>query len=138
MTIKTRATIEDLYRVEGKAEIVNGEITYMSPTGEGPIYAAGEIFASLREYAKRTKYGRAVTDGAGFQVDLPNRESFSPDAAFIVSRAGMTVSGCGFSRELRFSPSRCAAKATMAPLPNGHWPKKEPTISPRAPASCGT
>jgi len=85
MTTKTRATIEDLYHVEGKAEIVNGEIVYMSPTGEGPIYAAGEIFASLRQHAKLTRHGRAVTDGAGFQVDLPNRESFSPDAAFLVS-----------------------------------------------------
>ena len=33
MTVKTRATIEDLYHVDGKAEIVNGEIVHMSPTG---------------------------------------------------------------------------------------------------------
>jgi pimeloyl-ACP methyl ester carboxylesterase len=28
MSTKTRATIEDLYKVEGKAELVNGEIVY--------------------------------------------------------------------------------------------------------------
>jgi len=36
MSTKTRATIEDLSRVEGKAELVNGEIVLMSPTGGVP------------------------------------------------------------------------------------------------------
>ncbi|HLG15207.1 MAG TPA: Uma2 family endonuclease [Blastocatellia bacterium] len=84
MTTKARATIEDLYNTPGKAEIVNGEVILMSPTGDAPNYAAGEIFASLREHARRTKTGRAVTDNAGFRVNLPRRSSFSPDAAFYV------------------------------------------------------
>ena len=54
----------------------------MSPTGFAPSFAAGEIFASLREFSRRTKLGRALTDNAGFIVNLPNRKSFSPDAAF--------------------------------------------------------
>ena len=33
MSTKVEATIEDLYKVEGKAELVNGEILIMSPTG---------------------------------------------------------------------------------------------------------
>jgi Uma2 family endonuclease len=84
MSTKANATIEDLYRVpeNGKAEIVNGEVVLMSPTGAAPNFAAGEIFASLREFARRTKSGRAVTDNAGFKVNLPHRESLSPDAAF--------------------------------------------------------
>jgi Uma2 family endonuclease len=82
MSTKTEATIEDLYQVEGKAELVNGEIVHMSPTGSQPGYAGDEIFASLREYSKRTKRGRAVGDNKAFRVDLPNRKSFSPDAAF--------------------------------------------------------
>ncbi len=82
MSTKVEATIEDLYKVEGKAELVNGEIILMSPTGDFPGYAAGEIFSSLRMYSKRQKYGRAVTDNNGFIVNLPYRESFSPDAAF--------------------------------------------------------
>lgn len=87
MSTKTRATIEDLYKVEGKAELVNGEIVCMSPTGGRPGIAGGEIFASLREYARRTGQGRAFPDGVGFQVHLPHRESFSPDAAWYVGPA---------------------------------------------------
>lgn len=92
MSTKTRATIEDLYSVpdDGKAEIVNGELLIMSPTGDAPNYAAGEIFASLREYARRQQTGRAVTDNAGFKVNLPHRDSLSPDAAFYIGeRQGM-------------------------------------------------
>ena len=82
MSTKTEATIEDLYKVEGKAEIVNGEILHMPPTGERPGYAGDEIFASLREHARRTGTGRAVGDNKAFVVNLPHRKSFSPDAAF--------------------------------------------------------
>ena len=87
MSTKVEATIEDLYKVEGKAELVNGEIILMSPTGILPNYAAGEIFSSLRDYSKRQKYGRAVTDNTAFVVNLPHRRSFSPDAAFYVGAA---------------------------------------------------
>src|SRR5436190_20606934 len=82
MKTRNKATIEDLYQYEGKAELVNGEIVPMSPTGLGPMYAGGEIFASLRDYARATKLGHAVTDNAGFVVNLPNREFLSPDVAF--------------------------------------------------------
>ncbi|MCA1566954.1 MAG: Uma2 family endonuclease [Acidobacteria bacterium] len=84
MSTKTEATIEDLYKVDGKAELVNGEIVHMSPTGSQPGYAGDEIFVSLREYSKRTKTGRAVGDNKAFRVELPHRKSFSPDAAFHV------------------------------------------------------
>ncbi|HEV2799737.1 MAG TPA: Uma2 family endonuclease [Pyrinomonadaceae bacterium] len=89
MSTKTEATIEDLYKVEGKAELVNGEIVHMSPTGGTPNYAASEIFVSLRQYAKRTKAGYAVSDNAAFVVNLPNRKSFSPDAAFYIGEITM-------------------------------------------------
>ena len=82
MTTTARATIEDLYDVPEKAEIVNGEIVLMAPTGGEPGYTGDEIFASLREYARRTGLGRAVGDNKGFHVALPHRASFSPDAAF--------------------------------------------------------
>ena len=86
MVANLEATIEDLYAVPGKAEIVNGEIVIMSPTGAAPNYAASEIFVSLREYSLRTKTGYAVNDNAAFRVDLPNRKSFSPDVAFYVGK----------------------------------------------------
>ncbi|MGI8587189.1 MAG: Uma2 family endonuclease [Chloroflexia bacterium] len=84
MSTKQSATIEDLYSApdDMNAELVNGELVLMVPTGVNPKYAGDEIYASLREYARRTRRGRAVADGAGFLVNLPNRKSFSPDAAF--------------------------------------------------------
>lgn len=87
MTIQTtRATIKDLYHVpeNRKAEVVGGEIVMMSPTGAAPNFAAGEIFASLRNHARQTGVGRAVTDNAAFRVDLPHRESLSPDAGLYI------------------------------------------------------
>src|SRR5712691_2603501 len=88
MTTKTQATIEDLYHVpgDGKAEIVNGELVLMSPTGFWPNRAAGAIYASLREHERKTKSGFAISDNAGFIVNLPNRRSFSPDAAWYTGR----------------------------------------------------
>ena len=82
MTIKTRDLMEKLFEVPGKAEIVNGEIVLMPPTGADPGFAGDEIFASLREYSRRTKTGRAIGDNKAFRVHLPNRGSFSPDAAY--------------------------------------------------------
>ena len=82
MSTKTEATLEDLYKVDGKAELVNGEIVLMSPTGGKPSMAARAVVLSLYEYERRTKSGYAVTDNAAFKVNLPHRKSFSPDAAF--------------------------------------------------------
>ena len=76
------ATVEDLYRVDGKAEIVRGELVLMTPTGGLHGYAVIEIAASLREHGRRTKHGFALADNVGFIVNLPNRRSFSPDVAF--------------------------------------------------------
>jgi Uma2 family endonuclease len=92
MATKTPATIEDLYQVpdNGKAEIVNGELVLMSPTGREPGYAGDEIFVSLRQHSRLTRRGLAVGDNKGFVVNLPNRLSFSPDAALYVGpRSGM-------------------------------------------------
>src|ERR1041384_1781915 len=89
MSTKTEATIEDLYRVEGKAEIVNGEIVHMSPTGGRPHLAARAITVSLFEYEKRAKNGFAIGDNTAFVVNLPNRKSFSPDAGFYIGKVTM-------------------------------------------------
>src|SRR5437763_14052837 len=87
MTTKTQATVEDLYRIpdNGKAEIVNGEIGLMSPTGDMPGRAGGTRYVSLRGI-ERQRGGRAYPDNDGFRVHLPNRKSFSPHAAFYVGK----------------------------------------------------
>jgi len=90
MSSKTRATIEDLYKVEGKAELVDGEIVYMPPSGDEPSSAGFEIATSLKDYARRIGKGRAYPDGTGFHVHLPHREAFGPDAAYHIGpRTGM-------------------------------------------------
>lgn len=88
MSAKTEATIKDLYHVpeNGKAELVNGEVVLMSPTGKKPSRAAFKISLRLYEYELSTGSGIAVSDNAGFQVNLPNRKSFSPDAAFYIGK----------------------------------------------------
>jgi Uma2 family endonuclease len=79
-----RATPDDLYREEGKAELIRGRIVRFMASGDLPSVVAGEIFVSLRAYAKLTGQGKAYADGIGYTVpELPSgRESFSPDASY--------------------------------------------------------
>jgi Uma2 family endonuclease len=86
MSTRARATIEDLYHVpeNAKAELVNGELVLMSPTGEAPSRAGGRIYISLDAHERSVGGGYAFPDNAGFIVNLPHRGSFSPDAAWYV------------------------------------------------------
>ena len=82
--IKKSATVQDLYGVAegGKAELVEGELRLMAPTGFRPGLAGSKIWMGLYEYVRLGHPGMAVADNVGFIVDLPNRQSFSPDAAY--------------------------------------------------------
>jgi Uma2 family endonuclease len=73
---------EKLYRIKGKAEIINGEIIEMPPTGYEPGRAGFNISLSLKEYERKTRMGVVVPDNVAFKVNLPHRKSFSPDASF--------------------------------------------------------
>jgi Uma2 family endonuclease len=106
MSTKTEATVDDLYRVpeHGKAELVNGELVLMSPTGGVPGRTAGKIYISLNEYERRSGGGYAFPDNVGFIVNLPHRRSFSPDAAFYRGelRGGLFLEGAPvFAVEVR-------------------------------------
>ena len=92
MTLKTQASVDDLARIpdDAKAELVDGEIVIMSPTGDMPNSAAIEVTYSLRDYSRRAGRGRAYGDNSAYIVDLPGRKSFSPDASYYIGpRAGM-------------------------------------------------
>jgi Uma2 family endonuclease len=88
MASRTTALIESLYNVpdDGKAEIVGGKLVLMSPTGYTPGRAGLVITMSLDRYSRRKKLGHVVPDNVGFVVKLPNRLSFSPDAAFFTQK----------------------------------------------------
>lgn len=79
---RQQALVDELYRIDGKAEIVDGRLVRMSAAGGLHGNAAGLIYASLLAYAGRTNQGVALPDNVGFIVNLPHRRSFSPDAAF--------------------------------------------------------
>lgn len=87
----TERLIAELYKVEGKAEIVDGRILLMSPTGFEPGNAALAISISLRSFVKKTgATGVAFGDNVGFLTDLPHRQSFCPDAAYYMGpRTGL-------------------------------------------------
>lgn len=78
-----RATLADLARAEGKAELVAGRLVPLMPTGHRPNVIAGRIFRRLADHAD-TAGGVAYTDNMGFAVPelSTGRESFSPDAAY--------------------------------------------------------
>jgi Uma2 family endonuclease len=79
------ATLDDLYRVEGKAELVGGRIIHYVGSGDLPCEIALEIALHLRAYAKQSGVGKAYGDGIAFAM-IPalssGRQSFSPDASY--------------------------------------------------------
>jgi Uma2 family endonuclease len=76
------ATIDDLYATDAKAEIVDGELRIMSPTGDAPGRAALRVAASLMAFERHHPGGRAYGDNVGFVIDGPPPRSFSPDACW--------------------------------------------------------
>ena len=79
------ATIDDLYRAEGKAELIGGRIVRYMPTGDLSSEVAAEIYVRLHEYAKRTGVGIVRTDNLAYALPRPlksGRQSFSPDASY--------------------------------------------------------
>src|SRR4051794_11397066 len=83
-TTPGRATLVDLARTPGKAELIGGRIVPLMPTGLRPNLVAGRIYRSLADHADATGRGVALTDNMGFAVPaLPSgRESFSPDVSY--------------------------------------------------------
>lgn len=84
MTPTTAATIDDLYRVDGKAELIGGRIVHIMPSGYQHGLAGGRIYEALAAYARANRRGVAMPDGIGFVVPelSSGRESFSPDVAY--------------------------------------------------------
>lgn len=97
-TSTVRATLADLMRVEGKAELIGGRIVELMPTGLRPGLVGGRISRRLDDHAIASGRGLSVPDGVGFAVPelASGRESFSPDAAYYIGPAG--------TDEMNFAP----------------------------------
>jgi Uma2 family endonuclease len=81
------ATLDDLYAVDGKAELIGGRIVKLMPSGFAPPRAAGNIFIQIELYSRGAKRGIAFGDGAGYALQLPvssGRQSFCPDASYYI------------------------------------------------------
>ncbi|MDR3636137.1 MAG: Uma2 family endonuclease [Isosphaeraceae bacterium] len=80
----TRATVNDLQSIPGKAELIGGRIVEFMPSGHRPNVVAGRIYRKIAEHADERGEGVAYTDNMGFVVPLlrSGRQSFSPDASF--------------------------------------------------------
>jgi len=79
------ATLDDLFRVREKAELIAGRIVYFMASGEEHGNISLEIAYHLKQYVTQTGRGRAYGDNVGFALSAPvtsGRLSFSPDAAF--------------------------------------------------------
>lgn len=83
---QTAATLDDLYREEGKAELINGRIIPLMATGRRPNRVALRIGRSLDDHAEATGRGEAYVGNIGFAVPplSPGRDSFSPDASYFL------------------------------------------------------
>jgi Uma2 family endonuclease len=79
-----RATLDDLYREPGKAELLGGRIVRYMATGHRPGRIAFRIARSLADHADATGVGEVHADNVGYVIpELPSgRESFSPDASY--------------------------------------------------------
>jgi Uma2 family endonuclease len=81
-----RSTLDDLLKIEGKAELIGGSIVHLKGTGFKPSRIAAKIFRSLDDHAEAMGIGFAFTDNIIFAVPelRSGRESFSPEASYYI------------------------------------------------------
>jgi Uma2 family endonuclease len=99
--------LDELYREEGKAELVSGEIIQFAARGQLPGAIVGEILFSLHSYATLSGRGKAY-GGVGYVVArlASGRESFCPDVSYHcgptpVDRMRFVEGGPTFAVEVR-------------------------------------
>ena len=79
------ATLDDLMRVDGKAELIAGRIVRFMPNGYAPARIAFKISLALHTYATSVGRGEVFGDAMGFAMRPPlrnGRQSFSPDTCY--------------------------------------------------------
>jgi len=82
------ATIDDLRRTKLKAEIVDGELQVIGPSGGTPGIAGGNILISLHTHERRHGGGEAFGARLAYILDLPHRQSICPDVSWYTGLPG--------------------------------------------------
>ncbi len=84
-TILAPATLDELAKVEGKAELIAGRIVTLMPTGRLPNLVAKRILRAMDDFVLSLGVGEVFTDNMGYAIRPPmenGRESFSPDVSY--------------------------------------------------------
>lgn len=79
-----RATFDDLMRVDGPAELINGRIIRQMPSGFLPSQVAFRVSMALAGHVAAGGPGVVVTDPTGYALDPPlssGRQSICPDSS---------------------------------------------------------
>lgn len=76
------ATIDDLRLTKLKAEIVDGQLVVIGPSGCLPGSAGGNITFSLDDHGRQHGGGHAFGSRVAYIVDLPHRRALCPDASW--------------------------------------------------------
>ncbi len=81
-----RQTLDDLARIDAKAELINGGIVTHVSCGYLPSRVAFRIARGLDDFAESTRTGYAFGDNIGFIVPRlrSGRESFAPDVSIYI------------------------------------------------------
>ncbi|NEP62552.1 MAG: Uma2 family endonuclease [Symploca sp. SIO2G7] len=88
MATLTKLTRKDLEKLQAEhpdycMELVDGNISIMSPSGYESDEVATEVAAQLRNWVKPRKLGRVTGSSAGFE--LPNSDVRAPDVSFVLA-----------------------------------------------------
>jgi Uma2 family endonuclease len=81
------ATLDDLMKTDGKAELINGRIVTFMATGALPSRVAKRILVALDPFVTALGIGEVFGDSLGYAIRpaLPSgRQSFSPDVSYFV------------------------------------------------------
>jgi Uma2 family endonuclease len=79
------ATLDDLMNFGEKAELINGRIVPIMPSGFLPGRVARRITRALEDHVAAGGKGEPIADNVGYAFDTPllsGRQSLSPDSSF--------------------------------------------------------
>jgi Uma2 family endonuclease len=80
--LERKATLNDLRRIRGKAEIVQDQLVLIGPSGGLPARASGSIALSLLAFERTSGTGKAFLSRVSYVIDLPHRRAVCPDASW--------------------------------------------------------